>query len=476
MAGWVIENGEPVLLPEAGDDERFCDEVDQITGFVTRSMICAPLRVGEATIGVVEIINKLQGEFSADDLRLLSALANQVAIAIKNARLYQELQDAYHELQTAQDRLLQDEKLRALGQMASGIAHNFNNILSVIMGRAQLALRAATDETVKQDLQGIIRSSRDGAAMVHRLRDFTLTRDICAALLPVDVNEVVRATVEVTAPRWKNQMESEGRLVEMVIEPGGPAQVAGNPAQLREVLTNMIFNALDAMPEGGAITIKTWAEGEEVFVSVSDTGVGMSEEVRRRIFDPFFTTKGARNTGLGLSTALGIVARHGGQIEVQSELGQGTTFTIRLPAADFAAEVEEGVGFRRPSVRRWKVLVIDDEEEVCEVVSRVLGAEGHQVTAALSGREGVDAFCRDRHDLVITDLGMPEMSGYDVVERIREVDPQVTLVILTGWGEEMDDERVSSGEVAAVIRKPFDIDEFLEMITNLLSQTDGERR
>jgi signal transduction histidine kinase len=247
------------------------------------------------------------------------------------------LEEALAELRATQEEITRQERLRALGQMASGIAHDFNNTLSLILGYTQMLLAGSIDpqdrQKVTRALQVIDMAARDAARGVGRLREFYRPREKGEAFLPVNLNEVVGQTTSLTQPRWMTQAQADGLAIHVETALGDIPPVLGNEAALREMLTNLIFNAVDAMPEGGTITIRTRAEGERVLLEVSDTGTGMTEETRQRCLDPFFTTKGERGTGLGLAMVDGITRRHEGTIEVKSELGCGTSVTVRLPVS-----------------------------------------------------------------------------------------------------------------------------------------------
>jgi CheY-like chemotaxis protein len=239
----------------------------------------------------------------------------------------------------------------------------------------------------------------------------------------------------------------------------------GNPSELREVLTNIIFNAVDAMPKGGKLTIVTQPQAEDwVEVRITDTGIGMTEEVKNRVFDPFFTTKGVTNSGLGMSVSYGIVKRHGGEILIESEPGKGTTFILHLPTGyGEEAVVEKGVVPVRES-RQARILVIDDEDSVRDVLSRMLKTKGHQVVVASDGEEGIERFRSESFDLVLTDLGMPKLSGWDVGKTIKGINPKIPIAMITGWGVELDREKLSESGIDLIVCKPFNFDQVTHLV------------
>jgi GAF domain-containing protein/anti-sigma regulatory factor (Ser/Thr protein kinase) len=425
----AAHSGEPLVtgLPEHLEPEAGMTEP-------LTSTLTVPVVAEGTTLGAFLLARGPHDEFTTPQVEILAELANHLAIAIDNARLYGERERAFRELQDAQAQLVQTEKLKSLGQMASGIAHNFNNMLAIILGRAQLTMRRAGSDAIRSDLDVILRATRDGAATVRRLQDFTRQKPDETTFSPLDPNEIIQGVAEITQPRWRDQMQAEGRDVQLIVLPAETPRVAGNAAELREVLTNLIFNALDAMPDGGHITLSIGQEEEFVTISVRDSGVGMPEDVRGRVFDPFFTTKGPQNSGLGLSTSYGIIARHGGDMRVESSPGAGTTFTILLPPA------EEGLSLERAeeakaSAPSSRILIVDDEVELGNVVQQALQEEGHVAVAFSQSVEALDAFRAEPFDLVITDLGMPVLSGWDLAGAIRQLAADVPIVMITGWGE-----------------------------------------
>ena len=310
------------------------------------------MTAGDSILGVVALASA-EHAFTEADERLLTNIAQLAALALRSARLFEERETAYSELAAAQDQLVRTEKLRALGEMASGVAHDFNNVLAAILGRAQLLMGNLRDPRLREWVQIIDRVAQDGAQTVRRLQEFTrIRRD--QPVVAVDLNDVVRGALEMTESRWRDEPARQGAVIELRTSLPSVPPVAGDPAELREAMTNLILNAVDAMPGGGVLELTTEAVGDSVEVTVRDTGVGMPESVRAKIFDPFFTTKGARGTGLGLSMTYGILVRHDAQITVESEPGRGSTFRLRFPKttdAAFLAEVAPAEPRRPASCR-----------------------------------------------------------------------------------------------------------------------------
>ncbi len=361
-----------------------------------------------------------------------------------------EREEATHRFR---EQLHQAEKLRALGEMAAGVAHNFNNLLTGVMGYAELMkMRDDVPAPVLENAGKIVESARRCSVIVRRIQTFGRPIDPTQTE-PVDLNRVIRDTVDVTHPKWKTAPQREGRVVQVNLDLADTLTIQSAGSVWEEILSNLIFNAVDAMPEGGAITLATREEGGQAVVSVSDTGTGMDEETRLRVFEPFFTTKSPdRGTGLGLSTVWGLVQGQGGRITIESTPGQGTTFHIRVPTAPEPAAVEEEEEALQ-AIAGLRILVIDDEASVRDFMPRLL--RGHEVDVAASGGEGLEVFLQKRHELVISDWVMTGMSGLDVAERIKQQSPQTVVVLMTGWefkGTAVDESRA----IDLVFSKPFD--------------------
>jgi PAS domain S-box-containing protein len=373
------------------------------------------------------------------------------------------------EARRLRERLSEAEKLRALGELASGVAHDFNNLLGAILGRAQLMRRRKLGEEADRELAVIEKAALDGRETVRRIQEFSRVRrdrQFCR----VDLAEVVRDSVEITRVRWRNDADRRNITTRIAVNVEGNPAAVGNASELREVFTNLILNAVDAMPQGGKIELSCRQSGDKVRAIVRDDGVGMTDEIRKHLFDPFFTTKGHSGMGLGMSVVYGIVTRHGGTIEVDTALGEGTTFRIELPAAP-----DDMPGERQPAppsalpFRRGRVLVIDDEPEIAELLQDILTSEGHTVKTAMNGSDGVKLAALSEYDMVITDLGMPDLSGWEVARRIREAVPTLPVVLVTGWAASIDDDEVRRAGIAEVVQKPFDIEAVLEVTARVLS-------
>lgn len=379
----------------------------------------------------------------------------------------------------ADERTAQAEKLRALGQLASGVAHDVNNLLAAVLGRSELARleveRGQIDPgRLLEALSQIEQAAEDGARTVRRIQEFARVRTD-AEVAAVDLAKLARDTIELTRPGWRDTAQVGGRPITVEDDLEANLLVAAEPLELREVLTNLILNAVDAMPHGGRLRIAGRRAGEMVQVEVSDTGIGMSRAVSRRVFEPFFTTKAEGGTGLGLAVCYGIVRRRGGQLTVASIPAGGTTFTIELPYAGVApaAEAPKPEAVTPRPDRRRHVLFADDEAGLAAIVQRLLLLEGFEVTICSGGEEALAKFDPDEHDLVLTDYGMPDLTGLQVAAAVRRRSPNTLVVLVTGWGCDLDANAPPAG-VTAVISKPFRLGTLVEAVRAALSGSERQ--
>jgi CheY-like chemotaxis protein len=340
--------------------------------------------------------------------------------------------------------------------MASGIAHDFNNALMPILGFSEMLL---SDQKMLDDREGTLNLLRmieaageDARHIVQRLREIYKEEEVDYQL--VDLAKVVETSLALTTPKWKAEMNARGATVEMVTKFAKAPLIKGDVNELREALTNLIFNAVDAMPGGGTITLLLNAgRGRSVVLEVSDTGGGMDESALRHCIEPFFTTKGKQGTGLGLSMVNGIVQRHGGVMEIESKPGEGTTIRMRFPVP---VEIE---GVAEPELEPevldpMRVLIVDDDARSRNLILRILQADGHDVTAAGGGPEGLTMFGEKEFDLVITNRAMPLMSGDDVAGEISRIREGMPVIMLTGFGDAMNDAGELPAGVTRVMTKP----------------------
>jgi PAS domain S-box-containing protein len=363
------------------------------------------------------------------------------------------------------DRAARADKLRALGQLASGVAHDFNNSLAAILGRAQLILRRVKDEELIRSLGIIVTAAEDAAATVRRIQTFA-RKSLAAELELLDVGSLLRDAIEITRTRWQNEARAAGLNVDVTLNAEGGLLTLGNASELREVFVNLIVNAVDAMPQGGGLTICCNRNGERLRLRFADTGTGMKEEVRERVFEPFYTTKGVLGTGLGLAVSYGIIERHQGLISVESKVGRGTTFYIDLPRAESTVPAKQENRPDAPTAS-LSVLVVDDEQFVRETLAEMLVDLDHKVVTVDGGREAIEKVSSDDFDLVFTDLAMPEMDGWETARAIRKRRPDLPVVLVTGYGATTQPPSGELDLVAGIIGKPFDFEQVMGTIARV---------
>jgi signal transduction histidine kinase/CheY-like chemotaxis protein len=471
--------------PETGAANERLSPLDQnLAGKGVTCSFAAPLRAGDQAVGVLQSVCTQAAGFSGEQIQLLYLVADLLGPAISNCRLFDRLSTTCEELRSAQDQLIQSEKMRALGELASGMAHDFNNSLCGVLGFLELTL---ADRSLAVGVRNYLDSARtcalDAAHTVRQVQDFARCRTRQPVRQLVNVNDLLHQTVELTRHKWDNPTRAPNIPIAVTVNAEPATLVSGNPAELREVLTNLVFNAVDAMPGGGTLTLQSWSTPTEVFIGVTDTGVGMPPAVRQRIFEPFFTTKGDRGTGLGLSVAFGIIQAHGGEIIVSSEEAKGTTLTIRLPIPKGEIAKEEpnptnGQAAAKPAIppsspqdpqsrqpgtahgtdapvsRRLQVLAVEDEPSVRAFLERVLSHLGHQPHVTADAPEALAAFAEKSFDLVITDLGLPGMTGEDLARNIAAQSPATPIVLLTGWADQLLVEGKPLAGVTRILGKP----------------------
>jgi len=458
------------------------------------AMVMAPLLVESQVFGVLVAARKQPHSFSSGECEFLKQVSEHVALETHQVQLYQALQRAYDDLRQTQQAVMQQERLLALGKMASGIAHDINNAISPISLYAESLLERASDLSpqTRRYLEIIQRAIDDVAQTVARMREFYRAREPQQALHPVDLNRLVRQVVDLTRARWSDMQQQRGAMIELQTQLADalPA-VMGIEGELRDALTNLIFNAVDAMPDGGRLSIRTQlsgagptgtssdttscgtmpsgeGSGKLVQLEVSDTGIGMDEETRRRCLEPFYTTKGERGTGMGLAMVYGTMQRHGAEIDVHSAPGTGTTVTLSFAVA---ATSVAGAGLA-PAVRpatALRILLVDDDPLVLRSLRDTLETDGHHVTATDGGQAGIEAVHAARlrsepYDAVITDLGMPHVDGRKVAAAVKAAAPETLVLMLTGWGQRLMADREIPPHVDRVLSKPARLRELREAL------------
>ena len=374
------------------------------------------------------------------------------------------------ERKLAQERAARSDKLRALGELAAGVAHNLNNSLTVIQGRAQLLLmRNSAEGGNKKSLEVITQAVSDCSQTLRRLLDFS-RRDATRSSATVDLSELITSSVEIARPKWQSDSASRSGTIEVQVEAPQPVYVMGDSSELREVVLNLIFNAVDAMPDGGMIVTGVRSEGTTGRFWVADTGGGIAPAVMARIFEPFYSTKGERGTGLGLSASHGIIENHGGDINVTSEVGKGTRFEVILPLHEVASPSVVAEAKPISGVRPGRVLVVEDEENIRTLLNDAFRAEGHDVVEASTGSEALARLDEGKFDLMICDLGLPELSGLHVARWVKEFRPDLPVIIATGYAEMIAEEDYQLARIDDVIRKPYALADVLARANLVLAQ------
>jgi signal transduction histidine kinase/ActR/RegA family two-component response regulator len=437
--------------------------------------------------GILMVARHQPESFSSPDCEFLKQLSDHVALAAHQAQLYTALQRAFDELRQTQQAVMQQERLRALGQMASGIAHDINNAIAPVSlyTESLLETEANLSARARDYLQTIQRSIEDVAHTVARMREFYRQREPLLNFAPAMVNDLVKQVIDLSRARWSDIPQQRGAVIKMVTDlaPDLPAVMAVE-SEIREALVNLIFNAADAMPDGGTLTVRTKvppgpAARRRIAVEVCDTGIGMDEATRRRCLEPFFTTKGERGTGLGLAMVYGIVQRHAGEIEVESAPGKGTTFRLYFPIGATPSEVGKSTTELTVPVRQ-RILIVDDDPLLVRSLRDILEGDGHHVVCANGGQQGIDTFraaCggRDGFAIVVTDLGMPTVDGRQVASAVKAASASTPVILLTGWGERLLAEGDVPPGVDEVLSKPPKLRDLRQALARCLTRPPKEQ-
>jgi signal transduction histidine kinase/CheY-like chemotaxis protein len=432
------------------------------------SVVIAPLVAEKTLFGVLIAARTDIDAFTSPDCEFLKQLSEHVALAARQAELNSALQMAYDDLKRTQQITLQQERLRALGQIASGIAHDINNAISPVTLYTEYLLEreSALSERSRGYLVTIQRAIEDVAETVSRMREFYREREPQLSLSRIDLNVTVEQALQLTHARWSDLPQQKGLMIEVRTDLAPqPTEIMAAEGELRGALTNLIFNAVDAMPEGGTLTIRTRRveptaanDGPQIYLEVSDTGVGMDEATQRRCLEPFFTTKGERGSGLGLAMVYGMIKRHSADMQVESVPSQGSTFRLIFAAAG-AVVLQPNSGAVTDGPAALRILLVDDDPLLIGSLQEVLQGDGHDVTAANGGQIGIDTFTAEARSgrpfsVVVTDLGMPYVDGRRVAAAVKAVSPQTPVVLLTGWGQRLVSEGDVPPHVDRVLNKP----------------------
>ncbi len=453
----------------AVDQSRF-DEI----GELARSL--------ESMMGHLREAERQRAELQNEQLRKANQQLQDEVDERKRAQQISEetsanLKIALDELRATQEKMVQQERLSAVGQMTSGIAHDINNRLQIILGLSDTLLTDPDLELGGSDardkLQLIRESSEDAAALVNLLRDFYRPQRSGQKFAAVDIAEVVSAAVQLTEPSWKDQAQSRGVDLSLETQVDDIPVIAGSPTELRDALVNLIFNAIDALPRGGEISIQARTEAGEAVIAVSDNGVGMPEDVRSRCLEPFFTTKGEGGSGLGLAMVYRTVLRHDGVVEIDSTAGSGATVQIRLPLNSRSVSKSANDSGETPT-GPLDVLVVDDDTLVRELLAGLLARQEHKVVTAADGKDGLAKFGEQKFDVVILDRAMPDMNGDELALRLKSAAPWIPIIMLTGFGGLMNATEDAPDGVDLVLGKPIRHADLVEAMAKLVRDKAGE--
>ncbi len=484
IAGWVAKNQQPVLAANAREDPRFYPEIDKISGLKTKSLLCVPLKAKTRLMGVLEAINKSDGSaFTKDDALFLSIFAHQAAVAIENARLYGELKDQMAEARQMQTKLASSEKFQALGQMASGVAHDFNNILSGIMGYAEMALYDIPGNSrARKSIEQVLKASNRAEDLVKQILAFSRQSESDQERRPIQVHHIVQEALKLTRASLPTTID-----IHQDISSHGTTVLA-DPTQIHQILMNLCTNAHHAMREKGGVLEISLAPveldstevgdhpdlkpGSYLKLSISDTGDGMDARTMQRIFDPYFTTKEKGvGIGMGLSVVHGIVKRHKGAIKVFSKSGEGSSFQVLLPRIE--REIEYKAEALEPlPLGKERILFVDDEKALIDLGKQMLERLGYKVVSRTSSVEALEAFRADPHkfDLVITDMTMPNMTGDELAEEIMALRPDIPIVLCTGFSIRITEEQAKKMGIREFVMKPLVMSDLAKTIRKVLDK------
>lgn len=398
-------------------------------------------------------------------------ISERRAASVELIKTRNDLEASIKELRAAQAQATESERLRALGAMVNGIAHDFNNSLWMILGYSELLQQLCRTKPVAPEfsefVDTIVNASLEAVETITRLSDYQGSTELSGTRALLTLNTIIEKAVGFTRPRWEAEACGRGTPVEVVSDLGKIEQIIGSAADLCEAFTHLILNAVDAMPQGGTITVQTRMIAEQVQMSFADTGIGMTPEVRRRCRDPFYTTKGGRSSGLGLAVVQGTIERHGGMMQIESAPGQGTKFVITFPIGKKCELAEEPAPAK--CSRPLRILAVDDHPMQTELIARALGAEWHIVATATNGRDAIERFDSEQFDLVITDKAMPGMSGDQLAAAIKAREPGTPVIMLTGMGRLSEEDEDLSEFVDLLVAKPASLKDLQEAIAKVMN-------
>lgn len=446
----------------AGRGEYFCCDKDDsdipelikslMDGCGINSIIEVPVILEGRTLGCLTLAAvkkgcsfKRQHEFLKDSLMDASSILYR---QIQLHSMYREASDV--------------QKMKALGVLTSGMAHEFNNLLTPILGFAQIIKSRTKDPDIMMYAETIESSAKDGAMVVRRIQEFTRREDSMSRV-KVDVDEVVSKAIDMTQLKWRNESNMLGKKISVVRSLNSHGFILANPTEIREVIINLILNAIDAVENEGEIKVESLSDGDNVYITVEDDGIGMSDEIAQNVFIPFFTTKKERGTGLGLSIVYNIVNDHGGTIDISSRPNNGTTVTIGLPLLSGGGE-KDYEGTELLGGLNGAVIVVDDQENVSRTAAYLLEKLGFTVDTISDAENALESIKIKKCDIAVCDLAMPVMTGIDLAREIKSISPDTKIILMTGWtgGILKDGTRYYD----SILKKPFTMQSVYEAVKN----------
>jgi signal transduction histidine kinase/CheY-like chemotaxis protein len=483
IAGWVAEQNKPVIVDDAETDPRFYPGIDEMSGFRTKSILAVPLKAKNKIIGVLEVINKEDGSsFSEEDALLLTIFAEQAAMAIENARLYEELKNQIEETNRVQAQLSEIQKFQALAQLSSGLSHDFKNILNAIMGFAEIILLDVESAQIREDVEEILKAGTRAKDLLSQILNFT--RQSEQNRVVIDVGNALRQAVKSIRGQIHEAIDIKEDLT------AEDVRLLADPAQIHQVLLDVLKNAGEAIGKapgsievGAAVVsvnkaregpLSTLTPGSYVRIRISDNGCGMDADTRKQIFDPYFSTKDrAVGTGMSLAAVQGIVNGHGGAIEVDSAPDEGATFDIYLPHHLPAESAKRPVTAKDLPRGNERILVVDDEPPLVAILERMLGHLGYRITSAIRPETALEIFGSDpdAFDLVITDLAMPGIPGDQLTEKLQKIRPNLKVIIWTAFTEGVNMEKLSAIGVEDCLDKPVIMSDLALTVRRVLDLT-----
>ncbi|MGR3175673.1 MAG: response regulator [Candidatus Scalindua sp.] len=476
-----------LIMDTEGKTEYVNAEFIQLTGYTSKEAVGKNISLLKSDETLPEVYKEMwdkitsgeewRGELCIKNKDGTPDLRYTVALPVKNIKgdivFFVVVMEESSNHEKRMEMLLQSEKLNAMKTLTAGIAHEFNNIFAIISGNTQLLRRDYSEiKDLRDGLCTIQKATVNGAELISKMKMFTEMEKDTSALVFSDIKGIAKQAIKFTKPRWENKAQAKG--INYHIDEEGMEEVPMImciPLELREVFVNIINNALDEMRDGGSVSFNTWSDEDNVFVSISDTGKGMSEDVKKKIFDPFFTTRRPEGSGLGLSVTYGIIKRHSGRIEVESEEGKGTTFTISIPITrDVTHRVLQALS-PKPSheikAKGLRILVVDDDIEICRILNIFLSKNGHNVKAVNISTEAIKLLKEEEFDLVLSDYVMPYVTGYEIAKFLDRLEKRPKIGIITGSDEMIPAKEVESAKIDFVIKKPFDFSEISKQINFL---------